>query len=423
LEEAPTAPSATPAVTIPPAMEPSLPPTATTPAPMPPVLPESAATPAPMPAIGQPSLPMPGKPVPVTLRSLEKMALSRLTQKPMAAVGGQIVQVSATEPTAEGPTGFVDQVMQASAQMPAAEPTLLPLMTPAQAQSLAQQYRLLNAVRLRYYHLLALQRLIAVREELAMVTREAVTAIDGMAASGRATKAELLQARIEAREQTTALQTAKAVYQAVWQRMAATVGQPDMPAGMVAGDLEQVVAMPGYDTTWAHVLDASPELHVAHSQVAMRQAGLRQSLSGKSCGCEKSSDSMIVQALAKIGAPFGSSDPQTKQAAWNDLAKWEAEVGRVEQSLRQRLGDAYGRYTQAKNVADVYRSQNLPDAKEAYELSVLSYRQGHGSWPQVQIAQRNYFRMATEYVEALAEQRRAELVILGLVMDMPEEAR
>ena len=61
-------------------------------------------------------------------------------------------------------------------------------------------------------------------------------------------------------------------------------------------------------------------------------------------------------------------------------------------------------------------------AKEAFELSVMGYRQGRGSWPHVQIAQRNYFRMSTEYVEALAELRRSELVILGLLMDGPEEA-
>lgn len=421
-EEPPAAPAGPPAVVIPPPAEPTLPPPVASPAPAPmPTLPEVPPAPMLVPA-GGPMVPTPGRPAPVTLQALEKMALSRLTHRPMAPVGGQIVQASATEAADTG-TGFVDQIIHASAQTPADGGKPMPLMSPAQAESLARQYKVLNAVRLRYYHLLALQRLIAVREELATVTREAVTAIDAMTAAGRASKAELLQARIEAREQAAALQTAKAVHEAVWQRLAATVGDPTMPAGMVAGDVEQVAGLPTFEAAWAHVLEASPELHVARSQVGLRQAGLRQTLDGGKCGCEKSSDSMVVQALARIGSPFGSSDPQTKQAAWNDLAKWEAEVTRLEQSLRQRLSDAYARYTQAKNVADVYKSQNLPDAKEAYELTVLSYRQGQGSWPQVQIAQRNYFRMATEYVEAMAEQRRAELVVLGLLLDTPEESK
>jgi outer membrane protein TolC len=313
-----------------------------------------------------------------------------------------------------GTGGFVDQVVQASAA------------APAQPQMLAQQYHLLNAVRLRYYHLLALQRLIAVREELASVTRDAVTAIDGMAAAGQATKAELLQARVEAREQMAALQNARAVYQSVWVRLAASVGQPELPFGSVAGDLEQAAALPALEAAWTHVAAVSPEMQMVRAEVVRRQTTLRQTLggsNGKSCGCDKSgSDNVLAQAFARMSEPFTGVDPQVKQAAWADLSRCEAEIGRVEQSLRQRLADAYARCDRAREVCELYRTQNLPDAKEAYELSVLGYRQGRGSWPQVQIAQRNYFRMSTEYVEALAELRRSELVILGLLMDGPEEA-
>jgi hypothetical protein len=415
------APAATPAVVIPPAPEVPAPASApvmpVAPAPMPVVLPEPIPSPASItsptiqPAVSQPVMPEPGKPAPITLQALERLALGRTT-KP--GTSGPIAQASLTlNPTpADLPNGFVDEV-GTSGPKPSGP------MTPSQIQALDRQYRTVNAVRLRYYHLLALQRLIAVREELAMVTREAVTAIEGMAATGHATKAELLQAKVEAREQAAALQTAKGVYQAVWQRMAATVGQPEMQPETVAGDLAQGCAMPNFDAAWAHVLEANPELQLARGQVALRQAGLRQSL--KSGACDKSSDGMIAQAFAKVGSFGSGTDPQAKQAAWAELARWEAEATRVEQSLRQKLADAYARYNRAKDVVEVYHGQNLPDAKEAYELSVIGYRQGQGSWPQVQLAQRNYFRMSTEHVEALAELRRAELVVLGLLMDVPEE--
>jgi hypothetical protein len=389
---------------------------------MPAVLPEATPAPLPLvpptiqPASTMPVMPEPGKPAPITLQTLEKMALGRIA-KPGS---GPIVQASLTlnGAPADLPNGFVDQVGQAG-------PKPMGPMTPAQIQTMDREYRVLNAVRLRYYHLLALQRLIAVREELAMVTREAVNAIDAMTAAGHATKAELLQARVEAREQAAALQTAKGVYQAVWQKLVTTVGQADMPVGPVAGDLEQCCAMPTFDAAWAHVLEANPELQLARGQVALRQGGLRQSLNGKPCNSDKQPDGMIAQAFAKVGSSFGSGspDPQAKQAAWAELARWEAEATRVEQSLRQRLADAYARYNRAKDVAEVYHGQNLPDAKEAYELSVLAYRQGQGSWPQVQLAQRNFFRMSTELVEALAELRRSELVVLGLLMDAPEEVK
>src|SRR5205823_1905928 len=160
----------------------------------------------------------------------------------------------------------------------------------------------------------------------------------------------------EAREQADALQNARTVHQAVWQRLAGLVGQPDMPVAAVLGDLEQCCALPGPDVTWAHLVEASPELRAARSEVARRQAALRASLSGapaKPCDGDKTAaDGMLAQALARMSGPFTNREPQVKQAAWTDLARSEAAVGRVEQMLRQRLTDAYARLDRAKDVAD-----------------------------------------------------------------------
>jgi cobalt-zinc-cadmium efflux system outer membrane protein len=426
LEEAPPSPIAPTLPEPAPAFTATVTPPVMVPTGMPAVIPDSVP-PTPM-APSRPTVPEGSKPAPLTLQTLERMALGRLTQvAPIQTTAGRERLTLTGGELPEAPimsNGFVDLVVPASAQSTTTGPKTAPMMTPAQVEKLTLQYRLVNNVRLRYYHLLALQRFITVREELATMTTEAVAAIEAMTAAGRATKAELLQAKIEAREQVAALQAAKTVQLAVWQRMATTIGQPDMPLGTVAGDLDQSCAMPGMDAAWAHLLEASPELHVARCQVALRQGGVRQTLAateGKKSTSDKQGDGMLAQAFAKVGTSFTNTDEQVKQSAWTDLARWEAEVSRVEGSLRQRLGEAFSRYNQAKTVAEVYRSQNVPDAKEAYELSVIAYRKGQGSWPQVQIAQRNYFRMATEHVEALAELRRSELTILGLLLDMPEE--
>jgi len=126
--------------------------------------------------------------------------------------------------------------------------------------------------------------------------------------------------------------------------------------------------------------------------------------------------------MSLFGGPTPIHDPQVKQAAWSDLSRWEAE-GRANRAVAETKAGRRLRTPRAGQGSDrPVHTQNLPDAKEAFELSVIGYRQGRGSWPQVQIAQRNYFRMSTEYVEALAELRRAELLVLGLLMDAPEES-
>jgi hypothetical protein len=394
---------------------------APSPVPAPPVGASSVPV-APMPApIGTPDASMP---TPLTLAALERFALGRYRTQAQPPAGHAHIalavhysdQQSTVADNADLPHGFVDKVVPATAGTQG---------KPAAPEMLAQQYHLINSVRLRYYHLLALQKLVAVREDLAGISRDAVSAIDAMTASGQATKAELLQARVEAREQLAALQYARSVHATVWHRMAATIGQPELPLGPLAGDIEQCCAVPKFEAAWAHVLDANPDLLVARGEVAHRQATLRQSLtrSGMKANQEKTApDGLIGQAAAWFNGPAATHEPQVKQAAWTELSRCEVEVGRLEQSLKQRLADAYVRHDRAKEVTDLYHSQNLPDAKEAFELSVIGYRQGRGSWPQVQIAQRNYFRMSTEYVEALAELRRSELVILGLLMDGPEES-
>ena len=88
----------------------------------------------------------------------------------------------------------------------------------------------------------------------------------------------------------------------------------------------------------------------------------------------------------------------------------------MELSLRQRLARAYERYRSAQAVVQTYRKENLPDAKEAYELYLDSFRKRRAAWPQVLVAQRTYFQTRVEYTEALDEMRRAEVAILGLLL-------
>ena len=79
-------------------------------------------------------------------------------------------------------------------------------------------------------------------------------------------------------------------------------------------------------------------------------------------------------------------------------------------------GPAYAHYRTAQTTVETYRKDNLPDAKEAYELYLDSFRKRRAAWPQVLVAQRTYFQISVEYTQALDEMRRAEVAILGLLL-------
>lgn len=379
----------------------------------------------------------------VTLESLEQLAvqhnptLAQAAAKVEAAQGravqaglypnptvGYSGEEMGNEGTAGEQGGFVDQLVVTGGKLRLARRKFAQEVTQAEAQALAQQYRVINGVRMRFYQLLAMQKLIAVREELVKVAEDAVTTTEEMVNVGQANRPDLLQARIEAREQRVALRNARARYAAAWQQLAAFVGCPDLPAGTLAGDLESGSAVPDQSATWAHLRDASPELHFARAEVARSQYGLRReevepipnvNLRG---GTQYNFESNSTQALAQVyfRLPVFDRNQGNIRTARAQLARANAEVGRVELDLQRRLARVYAHYVTAKATAELYGKQNLPDAREAYNLYLESFRARRAAWPQVLIAQRNYFRIAADYVEALAELRRAEVAILGLLL-------
>src|SRR5437764_15452070 len=123
-----------------------------------------------------------------------------------------------------------------------------------QWQAQAQQYRVVNGLRMRYYQLLAMQRLIAIRTDLVKLAGDAVTTTEELINVGQANRADLLQARIEARQERVGLENARTLHAAAWQQLAAFVGQPCLPVGRLRGDLEAAGAVPDFDSALAHLL-------------------------------------------------------------------------------------------------------------------------------------------------------------------------
>jgi cobalt-zinc-cadmium efflux system outer membrane protein len=319
---------------------------------------------------------------------------------------------------------FIDQTIVTACKLRLNRARSAEEVSQMEAQALAQQYRVLNGVRARFYQLLAMQRLLEVRAGLQQVAAEAVRTTDELINVGQANKADLLQARIEARQERVALENARVLYAAAWQQLAAFVGNPRLAAGRLQGDLDVPGALPDFDTTMAHLLEASPEIQAARAEVSRSQFALKreqvepipnvQVRVGNGYDFETRNDVTSVQVGVRL--PLFDKNQGNIRAAHAQLAYAEAEVARVELSLRQRLARAYAGYRTALAVVESYRKDNLPEAKEAYELYLDSFRRGRAAYPQVLIAQRNYFQVNVDYVMALEQLRRAETAILGLLL-------
>jgi cobalt-zinc-cadmium efflux system outer membrane protein len=319
---------------------------------------------------------------------------------------------------------FIDQTIVTAGKLRLNRDQFAQEVSQTTALALAQQYRVLNSVRIRFYQLLALQRLLDVRSELLKVADDSVQTTEGLLNVGAANEPDLLQARIEARQERVALENARIHYEAAWRQLAALVGVPELPVSQLEGDLEAGVPLPDFDATLAHLLEASPEIQVAHAEMARTEIGLKreqvepipnvQMRVANGYDFETNRDVTSVQVGVRL--PLFDKNQGNIHTARAQVAYAQAELRRVQLSLNQRLARAYARYRTAAAIVQTYGKDNLPDAKKAYELYLESFRQRRAAWPQVLVAQRTYFQISVDYNEALTEMRSAEVAILGLLL-------
>src|SRR5262249_1609983 len=88
---------------------------------------------------------------------------------------------------------------------------------------------------------------------------------------GAANEPDLLQARIEARQERVALEHSRTQFEAAWRQLAALVGAPELAVSRLEGDLEAVVPMPAFDATLAHLPEATPKLRFALAEIAPKK--------------------------------------------------------------------------------------------------------------------------------------------------------
>ena len=345
-----------------------------------------------------------------------------LYPNPTVGYAGERIGASGTAGEMQGL--FIDQTIITAGKLRLSRAKFGQEVSQTTALALTQQYGVQNSVRIRFYQLLALQRLVDVRVELLKVADDAVQTTEELLNIGAANEPDLLQARIEARQERVALENARTQFEAAWRQLAALVGAPELAVSRLEGDLEAAVPMPDFDATLAHLLKASPEIQVARAEIARTEIGLKreqvepipnlQMRLANGYDFETRRDVTSVEVGVRL--PIFDKNQGNIRMARAQVAHAQAELRRVQLSLNQRLARAYARYRTAAATVQIDRKDNLPDAKKAYELYLESFRKRRAAWPQVLVAQRTYFQISVEYNEALAEMRSAEVAILGLLL-------
>jgi cobalt-zinc-cadmium efflux system outer membrane protein len=384
------------------------------------------------------------RPSALTLADLEQMALegNPTLAQAAAAVGasrGKALQAGLRpDPTigyradnigiagsaGEFQGGFVQQMIVTGGKLRLSRAKYNQEAYEAEVRALAQQYRVLNGVRMLFYELLALERTIDLDRSIFENAQESLRTYKEMYNTGQANRADVLLAEAAVNDAKIGLRTHENRYFAGWQRLAALIGSPDLPPGTLKGQLESEGPLLDWECSLNRLLQESPELEAARAHVVYDQITLQREkvepipdiqLQG-AAGYSFESRNAVAQAQVGIKLPLWNRNQGTIQQVQADLARSQAEVARVELSLRQRLADAFNRYRTALEMSQIYRDSIIPQTTEAYEVQQDMYRKRRIAWPQVVVLQRRALEARTKYTESLLELREAEVTIGGLLL-------
>ncbi len=284
----------------------------------------------------------------------------------------------------------------------------------AEFQARAQEFRVINGVRICYYEVAAAERLTALHRELSEINDDAVRTTEELVNVGQANEPDLLQAKVEARRARVAARNAESRYRGAWEKFVSVIGAPEIrPTPLDVAPLGAPAAPLDFEATFANLVRCSPEIKAALAEIRRSQLMVQRErvepipnvTVQATVGRNYEVDTTTAGVQASIPLPLWNRNQGTIREAQADLARDHAEHDRIVLSLRTRLADAATRYADAQQSVEDYRDESLPLARRAFEVQSANFRQRRAAYPQVLVARRTYVELNSEYVRSLLELR------------------
>ena len=323
--------------------------------------------------------------------------------------------------------GFVSQTIVLGGKLGAARRVAQSQANQIETSEQAQRLRVLNNVRSLFYQVLAAQRLVEARQDLAKLAGDTVQTSQQLANVGQADRPDILQAEVERQQATVTLRVAELELQATWRVLAAVVGKPELPLTRLEGNLDALPEL-NYEEWIATTLRESPEIKLAQQAVERSEASLAQArkapipdlqitgiLVQNYEPLETTRKPTGVQGGAQIGVqlPIFNRNQGGVAAAKADIESSKQNLVRVQLQLQRELAGMFRGYRSARLLVQQYKAEMLPRAEQAYRLYQANYQRMAGAYPQVLLSQRTLFQLEAEYVQALANAWQSVLVIRG----------
>ena len=324
--------------------------------------------------------------------------------------------------------GFISQTIVTGGKLRAARRVADLLTREAETTGEVQRLRILNNVRMLFYQVLADQRLVEVRQNLAKLAADATKTSHQLFNVGQADRPDVLQAEVEQQQVEVSLRIARQNLQSAWRTLAAVAGKPGLPQTRLEGDLEAIPDL-HYDEWLATTLRDSPQVKLAQQAADRADASLVQArkvpipdlqLFGNLSQnnqplLETSSRITGVQGGVQLGVqlPIFNRNQGNVAAAKAEIESAQQDLIRTRLQIGRDVATLFRDYESARTTVQQYKTEMLPRAEEAYRLYQANYQNMAAAYPQALISQRTLFQLQVDYVQALESAWQASLGIRG----------
>ena len=288
----------------------------------------------------------------------------------------------------------------------------------------AQEQRVLNDVRLRFYDALVAQRQVELTNDLLRTSTQLTNSSHQLLEAQQISQSDVLQAEIEAEETAIAAANAKNQSEEAWRRLAAVVGISASNQQPLSGSLDDDIPIYTWEETYARVLVENPDLAASQARVRRSRLAIERARRENVPNVEvmasvshmHQSDEDVAGIQIGIPIPICNRNQGNIFEAESNLVAAENNIRRLELDLQDRLAMAFRRYANARQQVERYQQQILPRAQQSLDLVGAGYREGQVDFLALLTSQRTYIRVNLAYVAALAELRQASTVIEGQLL-------
>lgn len=342
---------------------------------------------------------------------------------PNPVVGYIAEQIGVEGTPGEFQGGFVRQEIVTARKRRISREKYLQRVKVAEWESLAQQYRVLNDVRIHFYRALGQQGLVQVQRQLLKNSEDNLLTVREMYNVGQATAAQVHQANAALQRQRLNRLMAENDFRQTLEMLAALVGA-ELSACPLGGELEGEPVLIEWHPALDRILAESPEVQMAHAKLQEDQITLRRErvepipnvfVQG-AVGQNFEAKQAVASAQVFFEVPLFDRNQGTIRQAQADLDRQFGEIRRTELRLKQQLAEQYRKYLTALQHVQNYQAVVLPEARKAYEILLDSYKEDRVAWPVVLDAERKYQEFRGVYIQNLIAWREAEVLIHGFLL-------